>query len=105
MLESLELAELFASDGGGTACLVSDGLATRLADITIDLDMFSKSDLAAISRAVMDFLSKGRSSDAMPSGWTGGASRWIGYEHMLDQGPNRAAWLEEMAGVAPYLRF
>ncbi|MCV9963929.1 hypothetical protein OIU34_18795 [Pararhizobium sp. BT-229] len=105
--ESLELAELFASDGGGTACLVSGGLAARRADIAIDRDMFSKSDLDALSWVVMDFLSKGRTPDAkdMPSGWTGGVTGWIGYEHMLDVGPNRGAWLEDMAGVAPYVRF
>lgn len=104
--KSLELAELFASDGAGTACLVSGGFASRRADVAINLDMFSKSDLAALSRALMDFLSSGTPDpNAMPAGWTGGGAGWIGYEHMVDAGPNRAAWLEDMAGIAPYVTF
>lgn len=106
--ESLELAELFSSQGDSTACVVSEGIARRRMEVAIEYDLFSKSDLAAISASVIDFLSTGGSPrpEEMPTGWgkhdEGG---WIGYEQMLDAGPNRQAWLNDMAAVAPYLRF
>lgn len=106
--ESLELAELFSSDGGGSAFLVSEGIARRRSEVLIDYDLFSKSDLAAISASVIDFLSTGRvpRPEDMPVAWCEKtAETWIGYENMLDAGPNRQAWPDDMAAVAPYVRF
>ncbi|MCZ7861459.1 hypothetical protein O9X98_08615 [Agrobacterium salinitolerans] len=106
--ESLELAELFSSQGEGTACIVSEGIARRRTEVSISYDLFSKSDLAAISASVVDFLSKGRTPrlEEMPVAWCEQtANGWIGYENMLDAGPNRQAWRDDMAAVAPYVRF
>ncbi|MDW9478643.1 hypothetical protein GOB57_07990 [Sinorhizobium meliloti] len=106
--ESRELAEVFASNGDGTACIVSDGVARRRAGVPIDCDLFSKSDLTAISGAVMRLLSVNRMprSEDMPSAWcdeTDGG--WVGYERMLDAGQNGVAWLEDITAAAPYVRF
>lgn len=106
--ESLELAELFSSPGDGTACVVSGGVARRRSVVPINYDLFSKSDLAAISASAIEFLSTGGSPrpEDMPPEWCKhGEEGWIGYENMLDAGPDRQAWLEDMAAVAPYIRF
>jgi hypothetical protein len=106
--ESLELAELFSSQGDGTACVISGGVARRRDDIALDYDLFSKSDLDAISDAVTRFLTLGSKPRAldMPRAWSSQANEsWIGYEHMLDAGPNRQAWLEDIAPFAPHIRF